>query len=271
MNHIFEFMLRPLAACLVLGGLHAYFGLHVVKREIIFVDLALAQIAALGAITAFLFGHGIRSDVAFLFSLCFTFFGAAVFSLTRFREADVPQEAVIGIIYVVSAAVSILVADRAPQGAEHIKEMLVGNILVVSWPEILKVTILYSLIGLFHWAFRGKFTLISFDLEKALSQGISLRWWDFLFYLSFGLMVTYSVAMAGVLLVFSFLIIPAVGATLFSQKVSYRMAIAWCLVFFASLLGIILSFQFDLPTGATLVSTFGLVLLLCGVMRLFAS
>ncbi|MBI2370468.1 MAG: metal ABC transporter permease [Deltaproteobacteria bacterium] len=201
------FMLKPFLACLVIPGIHAYLGIHVISREEIFVDIALAQLAALGATVAFLFGHDLQGAMASLYALGFSFVGAAVFSVTRSREGRVPQEAVIGIVYAISAAAAILVIDRAPQGAEHIKSMLVGSILTVSWPEILSAAGLYLVLGGFHWAFRRPFLQISFSPGEAQARGLHIRLWDFLFYASFGVVVTVSVRMAGVLLVFSYLVV----------------------------------------------------------------
>jgi zinc/manganese transport system permease protein len=199
-----RWMLPPLAMCLVLTGIHGYLGIHVLSRKVIFVDLALAQIAALGSTYAFLLGYDPRTDsgTVYLFSLGFTFIGAAVFSLTRMRHDKVPQEAFIGIVYATASATSLLLLAKASGEAEHIKEMLVGNILLVTWPTIIKTAIIYAVIGAFHWIFRKPFFEISADPEAALARGRRVRLWDFFFYASFGLVITSSVAVAGVLLVF---------------------------------------------------------------------
>lgn len=260
-------MWKPLLACLVLTGIHGYLGIHVVERKVIFVDLALAQIAALGASAAFLFGQDLHGPATYWFSLGATFLGAILFSLTRTRKEKIPHEAIIGIVYAVSAALAILILSRAPEGDEHIRFMLVGNILLVSLPEILKMAVLYSGVGLVHWYFRKTFILISTQPEKAFKEKVPVRVWDLLFYLTFGLVVTSSVQIAGVLLVFSFLIVPAVGAVLFTEKLSSRLILGWSMGGAASFLGIFLSYYLDLPTGATIVSVFGGSLILAFALK----
>jgi zinc/manganese transport system permease protein len=225
---IFQILLPAFVASLILTGIHAYLGVHVVERGVIFVDLSLAQIAALGTTVAYLAGYDLHSNVAYLFSLGFTFIGAAIFAMTRVhRKTRIPQEAIIGIAYAVSAAVAILVMSKATQETEHLKEMLVGNILSVTWPELAKTALLYSLVGLFHYIFRRRFLAISMNEQEAERQGLNVRLWDFLFYMSFGFVVTSSVAIAGVLLVFCFLIVPSVTAMLFAERLGPRLAIGW--------------------------------------------
>jgi len=264
----FEFLLAPFIASLILTGIHAYLGVHVVERGVIFVDLSLAQIAALGTTMAVLYGIEPHSTRAYVVSLVFTFIGAGVFSTIRGRRARIPQEAVIGICYAVASAAAILAMSKSAEQTEHLKEMLVGNILTVSWFEVEKTAALYGLIGLFHFVFRKKFLMISMDPEKAEAQGVNTRLWDFLFYASFGFVVTSSVAIAGVLLVFCYLIVPSVGAMLYSDHVGKRLAIGWTMGTLVSALGVYLSLQIDLPTGATIVCTFAIVLIAMAVVRL---
>ncbi|HXE76575.1 MAG TPA: metal ABC transporter permease [Candidatus Xenobia bacterium] len=255
-----EFLAAPFVASLILTGIHAYLGLHVVERGVIFVDLALAQIAALGATIAIVMGMDPHGSNAYWTSLGFTFLGAGVFAVARPRRAHIPQEAFIGIAYAVAAAGAILAMSKATGETEHLKDMLVGNILVVSWPEVGHTAALYGVIGLFHYIFRRKFLLISTNARAAEAQGVSLRLWDFLFYASFGFVVTSSVAIAGVLLVFCYLIVPSVGAMLFADRIGPRLAIGWTMGTLVSALGVYLSVHFDTPTGATIVCTFGAVL-----------
>src|SRR5215472_3016186 len=268
---IFQILLPAFVASLILTGIHAYLGVHVVERGVIFVDLSLAQIAALGTTVAYLAGYDLHSGTAYLFSLGFTFLGAAIFAVSRVnRKTRIPQEAIIGIVYAVSAAVAILVMSKATQETEHLKEMLVGNILSVSWKELGKTAVLYSLVGFFHYLFRHRFLLISMNEPEAERQGINVRFWDFLFYMSFGFVVTSSVAIAGVLLVFCFLIVPSVSAMLFAERLGPRLAIGWTMGVIVSAAGVLLSFNLDLPTGATIVATFGAALLiLAGYRRAF--
>jgi zinc/manganese transport system permease protein len=257
---ILQFLILPFLASLILTGIHAYLGVHVVERGVIFVDLALAQIAALGATVAILIGMDPHGLGAYWLSLAFTFVGAAIFAFARTRRGHIPQEAFIGIAYAVASAAAILAMSKATGETEHLKDMLVGNILAVSRHEVAKTALLYGAIGLFHYIFRRRFLLISTDSEQAEAQGISIRFWDFLFYASFGFVVTSSVAIAGVLLVFCYLIVPSVGAMLFADRVGRRLAIGWTMGTLVSALGVYFSVLLDLPTGATIVCTFGAVL-----------
>ena len=264
---ILPFLVLPFVASLILTGIHAYLGVHVVERGVIFVDLALAQIAALGATIAILVGMDPHGTNAYWISLAFTFMGALIFSFVRSATARIPLEAIIGIAYAVASAAAILAMSKATGETEHLKDMLVGNILAVSRPEVIKTAILYGVIGLFHYIFRKKFLLISIDPKAAQAQGISLRLWDFLFYASFGFVVTSSVAIAGVLLVFCYLIVPSVGAMLFADRIGSRLAIGWTMGTLVSALGIFLSVQMDLPTGAAIVCTFGGVLVVMAIVH----
>ena len=269
------FLAAPFAASLILTGIHAYLGVHVVERGVIFVDLSLAQIAALGATIALLMpfsGGDPHGTAVYWVSLAFTFVGAFVFSTIRSKRARIPQEAIIGICYAVASAAAILAMSKGTSESEHLKDMLVGNILAVSWPEVGKTAALYGAVGLFHHVFRDKFLAISMDPHRAEQEGISIKLWDFLFYASFGFVVTSSVSIAGVLLVFCYLIVPSVAAMLYSKHVGKRLAIGWSMGTIVSALGVYLSLQLDLPTGATIVCTFGLVLIIMAAVRpLFVS
>ena len=257
-----QFLILPFLASLILTCIHAYLGVHVVERGVIFVDLALAQIAALGATIAILVGMDPHGGGAYWLSLSFTFVGAAIFAFARTRRGHIPQEAFIGIAYAVASAAAILAMSKATGETEHLKDMLVGNILAVSKHDVIKTAMLYGVIGLFHYIFRRRFLLISTNPEQAEEQGLSVRFWDFLFYASFGFVVTSSVAIAGVLLVFCYLIVPSVGAMLFADKVGRRLAIGWTMGTIVSACGVYFSVFFDTPTGATIVCTFGAVLVL---------
>src|SRR5216684_6172619 len=267
---ILQFLAAPFVASLILTGIHAYLGVHVVERGVIFVDLSLAQIAALGGTIALLLpisGGDAHAPVVYWISLAFTFIGALVFSTIRSRRARIPQEAIIGICYAVASAGAILAMSKATSESEHLKDMLVGNILAVSWPEVGKTAMLYGVIGAFHYVFRHKFLAISMDPSRAEAEGVSIKFWDFLFYASFGFVVTSSVAIAGVLLGFCYLIVPSVAAMLYADSIGKRLAIGWSMGTIVSGLGVYLSLMLDLPTGATIVCTFGLVLILMAVVR----
>ena len=265
---ILLFLILPFIASLILTGIHSYLGVHVVERGVIFVDLALAQIAALGATVAIVAGMDPHGRAAYWLSLGFTFLGAGIFALARTRRGHIPQEAFIGIAYAVASATAILFMSKATGETEHLKDMLVGNILAVSRSEVIKTAVLYAAVGLFHFIFRKKFLLISMNHEKAETLGVSVRFWDFLFYASFGFVVTSSVAIAGVLLVFCYLIVPSVGAMLFADRIGPRLAIGWTMGTLVSALGCYLSVVIDTPTGATIVVTFGGVLILMFLLHL---
>lgn len=264
---ILAFLAAPFVASLILTGIHAYLGVHVVERGVIFVDLSLAQIAAFGTTIAVLAGFDPHGAGAYWMSLAFTFLGAAIFSSVRLHTSKIPQEAIIGICYAVASAAAIVAMSKSTAQTEHLKEMLVGNILSVSWAEVRKTALLYGAVGLFHFLLRKRFLLISMHPQEAEKQGVSVRLWDFLFYASFGFVVTSSVAIAGVLLVFCYLIVPSVGAMIYAERIGPRLAIGWTMGTLVSVLGVYLSLKIDLPTGATIVCTFGLVLLVMGLLR----
>jgi zinc/manganese transport system permease protein len=263
-----ELMLTPLAACVVIVAIHSYLGLHVIAREVIFVDLSLAQMAALGSTVALLVGLHPDSGRTVLYALGFTTLGALLFALTRGtgRKA-VPQEAIIGIVYVVASAAALLVADRSPLGGEAIKDMLVGSLLWVTWEAVARMAAVYALIGLFHFWLRKRFLTISFHPEEAERAGWRIRWLDFWFYLSFGVVITFSVPIAGVLLVFSFLVIPAAIAFQFTRDHLKLALISWVAGVLASAVGLAVSFTYDLPTGPVVVCAFGALLVLAYPLR----
>jgi zinc/manganese transport system permease protein len=250
----------PFLMCLVLTGIHAYLGVHVLAREVVFVDIALAQIAALGATAAFLIGWETDTWQSYAFGLSATIVGAAVLALTRTRRRHVSQEAVIGVVYAASSAGAVLLADRAAHGAEQVRTMLVGNLLAVNGAEVVKVAALYAVIGVFHWMCRRPFFLISTAPDAAYAEGWRVRLWDFLFYASFGVVVTSSVRIAGVLLVFSYLIVPALAGVMLGGSISSKLLIGWAFGTFVSVIGMIASAALDLPTGATVVCAFALTL-----------
>jgi zinc/manganese transport system permease protein len=272
------FLLPPFVASLILTGIHAYLGVHVVERGVIFVDLSLAQIAALGATIALLLpisGGDAHAPVVYWVSLAFTFLGALVFSTIRGHRARIPQEAIIGICYAVASAASILAMSKATSESEHLKDMLVGNILAVSWSEVGKTAALYGAIGIFHFVFRHQFLAISMSHHHdthhhdVVEPKLNVRFWDFLFYASFGFVVTSSVSIAGVLLVFCYLIVPSVGSMLYAESIGRRLAIGWTMGTIVSAVGVYASLQLDLPTGATIVCTFGIALIIMALVRPF--
>ncbi len=263
-----ELMLPPFVACMILVAIHSYLGLHVIAREVIFVDLSLAQMAALGTTTGLLVGVAPGSGTAQLFALGFVVLGAALFAATRTHEKGrVPQEAIIGIVYVVASAAALLVADKAPRGADAIKDVLVGTILWVTWPTIGKLAAAYAVLGAALFALRYRFQTISFNAAAAAALGWRLRLWDFCFYTIFGVVITFSVPLGGVLLVFSFLVVPAVTAFLFTRSPGKLTLIAFGTGALASALGLVVSYRSDLPTGPTIVCSYGVVLMAAGAVR----
>lgn len=267
---VLQFLLPAFVASLVIAGIHAYLGVHVVERGVIFVDLSLAQIAAFGATLSILmpWSNGDpHSSSVYWMSLLFTFFGAGIFSFVRGHHARIPQEAIIGISYAVASAATILALSKSSSEGEHLKDMLVGNLISVSWREVWETAILYVFIGAFHWVFRKKFLALSMNHALDEKAGMSTRLWDFLFYASFGFVVTRSVALAGVLLVFCYLIVPSVAAMLYAENIGPRLAIGWIMGSVVSALGVWLSLVLDLPTGATIVCTFGAALILMAAVR----
>lgn len=264
-----ELMLPPFVACMVLVAMLAYLGLHVIAREVIFVDLSLAQMAALGSLVALLFHIDPDSSKTYIFALVATALGAFLFALTRSSRhtGRVPQEAFIGIVYVVASAAAVLVANKVPGGGEAVEKTLVGSLLWVTWPAIAKLAAVYAALGLFQFVFRRRFLTISFHPEDAEREGWKIRWWDFLFYLSFGVVITLAVPIAGVLMVFTFLVVPAVIANLFTGDKRRMAAISWITGALASILGLWLSYTKDLPTGPLIVCVYGALLLVVAGIR----
>ncbi len=262
-------MAWPFVACLLLAGLLVYLGIHVISRKVIFVDLALAQIAALGSVWGVLLGWDLQDDpwAVKAFSLAFTFLGAAVFTLTRMRDERVPHEALIGISYAVALGSTILASAHLAHGAEEVSELLAGSILWVRGDTIVVTGLVFGVVGAFHWIFRKQFFAISLNPEQAERSGLSLRLWDFLFYVSLGFAVTSAVSIAGVLLVFSYLVIPAVVAMLFAERISTRLVIGWITGTVVSAVGCSVSYFRDLPSGPTIVACFGVFLVVAGLVR----
>src|SRR3989442_4861877 len=249
-SDLFAILWAPFLMCLVLTGIHAYLGVHVLAREVVFVDIAMAQIAALGATVAFLVGYEIEMWQSYAYALGATLVGAVVLALTRSRRRHVSQEAVIGVVYAVSSAAAVLVAGRAAHGAEQVRGMLVGNLLSVTPFEVGKVAVLYSLVGLLHWFCRKPFFLISTDPDAAYAGGWHVRLWDLLFYASFGVVVASSVRIARVLLVFSYLIVPALAGILLGRTVTHKLVIGWALRPLVSAIRLTAAPLFALPTRA---------------------
>jgi zinc/manganese transport system permease protein len=257
----------PFGASIVFVLMHACLGVHVLRRRIVFADLALAQLSALGATVAFANGYPATSAAGFGYALLFTAMGAALLTLTRSLARFVSQEAFVGILYVVATAATILVVDRSPQGAEHVKKILVGSILTVGPMDLAKFLVLYAAIGLLHWLVRRPLIALSSETTPASRATPAIWFWDFVFYLSFAIVVTSSVTTAGVLLVFSLLIVPAVIGSVFSSKLHVVLLIAWSAGMVACAAGLAGSYAFDLPTGAAMVTALAGFLVLAGLAK----
>jgi len=265
---MFEIMFWPSAACILLPWLLVYLGLHVVQRGIIFIDIAMAQMASLGICVGVLLGYEPESPLSYAMGLGVTLLGAAIFSVSAKRSSKVPQEAIIGIAYVVAAAAAILLLSRSAHGNEEIRNMLVGDITVVSAAEVWKCFAVFIVVGIVHFFFRKNFMLVSFQREEAYRRGWSVRWWDFFFYATFGIVVTIFVRVAGVLLVFSYLIVPAVCAVILARRISVRLLLGWAISLIGGIGGLFISFWGDFPSGAAIVCTFGALLILAALVAL---
>ncbi len=269
MNFI-EMMAAPFFECLVLVAIHTYLGIHVLRRRVIFVDLALAQTAALGTTAGVMLGIMPDTSASLVFSIVFTFLAAGIFALTRMRNDRIPQEAVIGLFYAIAAALAVLVVQKTP-GAEHLESILVGSILWVRWEDVGIAALAYGVIGVVHFVFRKQFLMISEDPDKAFAQGMNVRLWDFLFYVTFGLVISFSVRVAGVLLVFVFLVAPAIMAFMVTNRLRSQLAIGWAMGTLVTVLGLVLSYRIDLPSGPTVVAFYGVVLALGAVVVFVAN
>ena len=252
----------PLIASLILPWLLVYLGLHIVQRGVIFVDLALAQTAAFGTCVSMLVGYDVHDWQSFAFSQAFTFAGAVVLTFTRGRDQRVPQEALIGIVYVVAAAAAILALSKSAGGHEELQRSMVGEMLVVPPIEVVKTFGVYVVLGVVHFVFRKQFLAISANPRQAEASGLNVRWWDFAFYMLFGLVVTSFVHIGGVLLVFSYLVVPAVCATYLVNSIPARFAVGWAIATLASVVSLFITAKMDLPIGAAIVCVLGVALVL---------
>jgi zinc/manganese transport system permease protein len=263
----YPFMLPALAVCLILAGIHTYFGYHIVQRGVIFVDLSLSQIAALGASVALILGWGDEAPLkAFCVSLGFTFGGAVLFAFLRRSQKIVPMEALIGIAYAGAIALSLLVLEKSATGTEHIKEMLVGTILTVSWHDVVQLGVLVLAVGVVHFVTRKKLFLVSEQPQEAEKKGVRIWWWDIVFYATFGLAVTSSVKVAGVLLVFSLLIIPAVSAMICMAGTTRRIVFGWLFGIAGCVAGLEASLRFDCAAGPTIITTLLTLLIVSAIV-----
>lgn len=263
---VLPFFRTAALATLVLAGIHAYLGFHIVRRGVLFVDLALAQMAALGVALSVVLGVHEDPWQSYLLALGMTFVGAALFAWLRGRARHVPLEAFIGIVFATAQAAVFLVLEKSPAGPEHLKETLVGSLFTVAPQHVLKVAVLYAVIGLVHFLLRKPFFEITTDAAAARTRGRRLFLWDFLFYATFGFVVTSSVQIAGVLLVFGFLVIPAVAGLMASPRTGAALAVGWSFGFVASVLGLVASVELDLPAAPSILVTLTVLLVGHGLL-----
>ena len=262
-----SFLALPFTAAVLFVLIHSWFGVHVLRRNVVFADLALAQLSALGATVAFALGYPPASAAAFGYAFLFTAAGAALLTASRGLVGYVSQEASVGILYVAATAVTVLAVDRAPQGAEHVKAILIGSILTVGPEDLAKFAILYGAIGLMHYLARKPLGALAAETPPAGRPASAVVGWDFFFFLTFGVVVTSSVTTAGVLLVFCFLIVPAVVGSLYARALAVVLPIAWGAGIVASALGLAGAFVLDVSTGAAMVIAFTAVLLIAGLVK----
>lgn len=270
MNDAFAlpFFRTAVVLSLVLAGIHAYLGFHIVRRGVLFVDLALAQMAALGVALAVVLRLENHSFASYLLALGMTFVGAAVFAWLRGRSRIVPLEAFIGIVFATAQAAVFLVLEKSPSGPEHLKETLVGSLFTVDPKHVLRVALLYAVIGFVHVLLRKPFFEITNDPAGAQARGRHVFVWDLLFYTTFGFVVTSAVQMAGVLLVFGFLVIPAVAGVIASPRPGGALAVGWIFGSVASVLGLVGSVRFDLPAAPSILVTLtGLLVVMSTVLH----
>jgi zinc/manganese transport system permease protein len=272
-----EFMLAPFTACLLLILIMVYFGIHVIKREIIFIDIALAQIAAFGSAISMVLhelnighhhvedDHSARSFMAYLFCTI----AAGVFTLLKSKKIKIPLEAIIGIAYAVAATGAVIILDKGAGGDVHIHDMLAGAILWVSWSQIFRFAIVVFVVGCFHYLFRKKFIGLTQDYYADKSSVSKPRLWDFLFYFSFGLVIVEAVNIGGILTIFAFLIIPASISSLFSQRWLSRILVGLLVGSVATITGLYLSWTMDVPSSPTIILTLGICLLFSLLLRVF--
>jgi len=255
-----EILFPAFTVCVLMAITHTYFGLHVLARGIIFVDLALAQVAALGVSIAFLLGKEAHGSEAQLYAFIATLSIAFAFAKLRNIPNKIAREVTIGIVYVVATALSIVILSRSSQGMEELKSLFNGNILWTSWQEISVIGLMYVLLALLHTIYRNKFHQLSFSEDETNNQKEAPGFfWEFLFFATFAVVITLAVNVAGVLLVFAFLIIPAFSASLIVNGLVHQMLIGWALSIIGCIAGLLVAYQFDLPVGATIVSILGIL------------
>ena len=272
MQDLVQLLTIPFFICLAITGISGYLGIHVLKREIIFIDIALAQIAAVGSIAAFiLFKSPHHSVFSHICAFGFTLLAAAFYAVIRRNILQISLETVIGISYAISASAALFLLALSGEGHSHVEHMLTGSILWAKWSDVLLCCIVFSTIGFLFYLFRKPFDRISDDYHGAIAKKMKAVWWDFLFYALFGIVITIIVRIAGVVVVFSYLIIPATISAIFSQRWRIRLIIAWGFGAAASIMGLVFSYYFDFSVGPSVVAFLGLALIVTSLSKVVAN
>jgi len=261
------FMVQAFAAAAITGVLLSYLGVHVVGRGIVFVDLALGQISSMGVAFAAFIGTGLTS-----IPLIFTLVGALLMSFINIKDKRLKQEAIIGILYAFTSALTVLLISKTPHGDSDIQEVLFGNILSVSWQQITTMGIVFGALALMHLIFFRKFSVLTESFENGENHLIGIfNIWNFLFYISIGLAIVFAVKVNGVIPVFSFLIIPAVSAIMVSKNKATVIVLACIISLLASFFGLNFSFHYDFPAGSSIVTVLGIVFILASLYNILKS
>ncbi|MDX2415115.1 MAG: metal ABC transporter permease [Bacteroidales bacterium] len=263
------FILAPLVACVLIVLINVYFGVHVIKREIIFIDIALASIAALGSavgMVLFELKHGGHSHEAhgilpYVFSLLFISIASGAFTILKHRKISIPLEALIGIAYAVATTLTVIFLDKGAGGDVHVHDMLVGSVLWVSWEKVIRLAVVVAIVGSFHIIFRSRFIQLTDNFQDACKELKRPKLWDFLFFFSFGLVVVEAVSIAGILTVFAFLILPASLSAFFTKGWTPKLIAGWSAGIMASFLGLLLSLKLDVPSAPVIIVLLGIFLI----------
>ena len=263
MVQLIQILGLPFLACIIIGAILGYLGIHVLKREVIFIDIALAQIAVVGSIAAHLAfeAHG-HSLVGYVCSLGSVLLASAFYALVRRRIFQISLEAIIGISYAIAAAAALFLVGVAPGGHLHVQAMLSGSLLWTKWSDVIAGLVLFSAVGLAFFIFRRPFKKISGNYDNAVAQRMNVVWWDFLFYALLGVVITSAVRIAGVVAVFAFLIIPASVSALLCSNWSGRILITWLTSIVASLMGLLFAYYLDFSLGPCVVLFLGVLLII---------
>ncbi len=263
-----QFLAAPITACVILAGVLSYFGNHILTRGIIFIDIALAQIAALGTMLGLLLGYAEASASVELISLLFTLIIIAIFALTKFEKQVVPQEAIIGIIYGLGLGIAMLLAEKIPGGSNYITKTITGNILWVTWNDVIKCASIFVPIAIIHFLLRRPFIKISESKENLPYSINKVRMYELIFYITFGIVVVRSVPIGGIFVIFVLLIAPTAMATLFTQRWGWRFLWSWIIGIAGSIIGIYISYEIDISNGPAIVCLLGIMVFILAFIKL---